>query len=103
MLSRDDGKERDPLVREVKFPLGQLFVTPGVHQGVPPSEVFRDLRRHSKGDWGDLCTDDRATNEQSLIDGLRLVSVYVTKAGTKFYVITEADRSSTTVLLPEEY
>lgn len=103
MISRGGDRERDDLVRAVKFELGQLLMTPGVEESVPPSEMMLAMRRHARGDWGDLCAEDRATNEQSLIDGLRLVSVYSTKAGTRFYIITEADRTATTALLPEEY
>lgn len=103
MISRDDGRERDPLVRAVKFPLGQLCMTPGVQESIPPSEVLQALRRHANGDWGDICDDDRRENELSLKNGFRLVSIYHTKAGSKFYIITEADRSTTTALLPDEY
>jgi len=87
----------------VEFPLGRLMMTPGVRDGIPPSEVLQALRRHARGDWGDICDEDRAQNAWALKNDARLVSVYHSKAGTKFYVITEADRSQTTVLLPEEY
>jgi len=103
MLPRDNGRARDPLVRDVKFPLGNIYVTPGVHQGIPPSEVFQALRRHARGDWGDLDADDRRANDISVADGTRLLSAYTTKDGKKFWIITEADRSSTTALLPDEY
>jgi hypothetical protein len=87
----------------VKFPLGDVYMTPGVHLGIPPSEVLQALRRHAHGDWGDLDADDRRANEISLADGTRLLSAYTSKDGKKFWIVTEADRSSTTVLLPEEY
>ncbi len=99
--SRDDG--RDPLVRPLAFALGKLLMTPGVQREVPPSEMTQALRRHARGDWGELDDEDRRANDEALKDGTRLLSSYRTKAGVKFWIITEADRSATTVLLPEEY
>jgi hypothetical protein len=64
------------------------------------------LARHVFGDWGDLCTEDKESNERALAQGGRLLSSYEAGLGrdaTKVWVITEADRSSTTFLLPEEY
>lgn len=61
------------------------------------------MRRHAKGDWGDLDVEDLQANDAALKSGGRLVSSYRTESGTKFWIITEADRSATTVLLPEEY
>ena len=105
VISRSDGREKDDdwLVRPVKFPLGKLLMTPGVHAQVPPSEMTQALRRHARGDWGDVDPDDIGVNDRSLLDGSRLLSVYKTKTGVKFWIITEADRASTTVLLPDEY
>ena len=86
-----------------KFPLGRLVCTPGAGDAVPPAEVAAALDRHLAGDWGDVCPQDRAENDLSLRDGFRLLSVYRTETGLTFWVITEADRSATTVLLPDEY
>lgn len=61
------------------------------------------LDRHANGDWGDVCPEDRAENELSLNHELRLLSVYADKRREVFWIITEADRSVTTVLLPEDY
>ena len=61
------------------------------------------LVRHIAGDWGDVDEHDRRENELSLIHGFRLLSAYTLYSGTKIWIITEADRSVTTVLLPEEY
>ena len=80
-----------------------MLMTPGIQANVPPSELQRAFRRHASGDWGDLDADDRRANEDALKNGARLLSSYKTTAGTKFWIITEADRSSTTALLPEEY
>jgi hypothetical protein len=86
-----------------KFPLGQTVITPVALATLPPREVFSALSRHVRGDWGDCCLDDRDENDLSLREGFRLFSVYHTSDGVKFCIITEADRSVTTVLLPEEY
>lgn len=86
----------------VRFGLGRLLVTPGALESVGHEKVLELLLRHAKGDWGDLEDDDRRENELSLRKGFRLLSAY--DVGTiRLWVITEADRSSTTVLLPSEY
>ena len=86
-----------------KFPLGQTMSTPGALEAIPPDEMLRAMQRHAAGDWGDCCADDWAENELSLREGFRLFSVYHTAAGRKFWIITEADRSATTILLPDDY
>ena len=85
--------------------LGQIVATPGAlaafeESGEQPGDL---LRRHACGDWGDLSEEDRKENEFSLVTGFRLLSSYTLSSGTSIWVITEADRSSTTLLLPEEY
>ena len=87
------------------FPLGRIVATPGALQaleaaGQQPS-VFLD--RHASGDWGELDEEDKRENEFSVRNGLRILSAYTTSAGEKIWIITEADRSATTILLPEEY
>lgn len=86
-----------------RFSLGQMLMTPGVLEEIHPEEVMRALRKHSAGDWGDCCEDDRRANDMALDDGSRIFSVYHDRFGRKFWIITEADRASTTVLLPSEY
>jgi hypothetical protein len=103
LIERGGERERDPLVRPVSFPLGQVLMTPGVQEKIPPSEMLLALRRHAHGDWGDLGEEDRRSNDLSVKDGSRLLSTYYSKEGVKFWIITEADRSATTVLLPDEY
>lgn len=90
---------------EPKFPLGQIVATPGALEalavaGVAPEDY---LGRHVCGDWGTLSEDDREENELSLREGLRILSAYILPDQTKIWIITEADRSATTILLPEEY
>ena len=86
-----------------RFALGRLLITPGAKETLEDSEVSQALRRHASGDWGDVSEGDRQENELSVSRNLRIFSVYHSSNGEKFWVITEADRSSTTVLLPEEY
>ncbi len=86
-----------------KFEPGPLYITVGAREELELEEVRQALSRHVQGDWGDVCEDDRQANDFALGKFLRLFSVYHTNAGRKFWVITEADRSATTVLLPEEY
>jgi hypothetical protein len=87
------------------FPLGQIVATPGalaaLERAKQPPTCF--LARHASGDWGELDPTDVAENKYSLIHGFRLLSSYQTNAGEKLWIITEADRSATTLLLPEEY
>ena len=86
-----------------KFDLGRLVATPNALAQVSHEEVLASLSRHVRGDWGDCCPDDKAANDAALLDGTRLFSVYHTANQTKFWIITEADRLVTTVLLPEDY
>ena len=90
-------------VTKPKFTLGQIVATPNVLNSIPNDELLNALARHHHGDWGDVCQEDRQANEQALIEGTRLFSIYRSMTGTKFWIITEADRSATTVLLPEDY
>ena len=86
-----------------KFCLGNIFATPGVLAAIPHDEVIRALARHQSGDWGDVDAEDKQENEYALGLRLRLLSAYHSRSGVKFWIITEADRSATTVLLPSEY
>lgn len=91
--------------KEGLFPLGQIVATPGALDALAESEQngYEFLSRHVTGDWGDLCPEDCEANNESLEHGWRLLSSYRTAHGAKLWVITEADRSVTTLLLPEEY
>jgi len=93
----DDSRNSNPLA------VGQILITRNALKQVGHKEALNALGRHAHGDWGELDEHDRRANEQALKDGSRLFSVYITLAGVKFYIITEADRSVTTVLLPEDY
>lgn len=87
----------------LKVPLGKVVATPGVREVVPAAELALALARHARGDWGDVKAEDWEENEVSVTEGYRVLSAYRTKAEQPFWVITEADRSVTTVLLPSEY
>ena len=86
-----------------RFPLGRVVMTSGVAERLTPDDITAALRRHVAGDWGDVDEDDRRENDHSVEQGYRLLSAYTSGAGEPFWVITEADRSVTTVLLPSEY
>lgn len=86
-----------------KFQMGGLVGTPNALERIPSAEILIALQRHLAGDWGDVDEQDREENEFSLTRDLRLFSVYHAKSGVKFWIISEADRSVTTVLLPCDY
>ncbi|WP_013627510.1 hypothetical protein [Rubinisphaera brasiliensis] len=97
MVATNDNKPR--------FPLGQVVATPAAlemlqRHGRTPLEF---ITRHHQGDWGDLCEEDRNTNETALNDSSRLFSAYKLSEDDRIWIITEADRSSTCVLTPECY
>ena len=90
-----------------KFSLGKIFSSAGVHEMMIRDPSFMQfvnssLARHAEGDWGDLCEEDKRENELSLREGFRLLSAYKNDEH-KIWIITEADRSITTALFPEEY
>lgn len=85
------------------FPTGTIVLTRAAWNELAWADVEAALKRHIHGDWGELDADDRALNDRSLARGNRLLSVYRDAKGTRFWIITEADRSSTTVLLSEDY
>lgn len=87
----------------VPFELGRTVATPHVLKVVPETEIFAALQRHQNCDWGDLCPQDKWNNDKAVRNGEQLLSVYRSETGIKFWIITEWDRSATTVLLPEDY
>ncbi|MFO0838341.1 MAG: hypothetical protein U1D55_07405 [Phycisphaerae bacterium] len=86
-----------------KFSMGRTYMTPAAMAELDPRDVTEGLRRHAAGDWGDCGPEDAAENDFAVSRDLRLFSVYRDRNDTKFWVITEADRSATTVLLPDDY
>lgn len=97
-------------IAKPKFSLGQILATPGALEALEQSNQssFEFIAKHSRGDWGIVNEEDKAANDQSLIDGSRLLSSYRTTKGVKLWIITEAaddrgNRAATTILLPDEY
>ena len=91
-----------PQLEYTRFPLGQIVITPNALARLKQDDILEGLRRHANGDWGEVCDEDRHENELSLREGFRLLSVY--RSGVeKYWIISEADRSITTILLPEDY
>ena len=92
----------------MKFDSGKIVVTCGVNNEMNRNATFAShvqlsLERHLAGDWGNLCDEDRVTNEQALLDGERLFSAYTKDGVPPIWIITECDRSVTTILFPDEY
>lgn len=86
-----------------KFPLGHIVATPNALANVTHDEIMAALSRHAQGDWGTLDPEDWNANERAMLHGGRLFSRYFSTHNVKFWIITEADRSATTILLPEDY
>ncbi len=87
------------------FALGQVVATPGALDAptAAGSNGCEYLARHAQGDWGKLSEEDKRENDLSVREGFRILSAYTLTTGVKLWLITEADRSSTSFLLPEEY
>lgn len=90
-----------------RFPLGRVVWTQGINEAIATDSAFAkfvldSLKRHCHGDWGDLSTEDKKENDYSLDKELRILSAYQL-GNRKIWIITEADRSATTILFPEEY
>jgi len=91
----------DPPV--ARFRLGRLVSTPNALNQLTQDDILAAIRRHQAGDWGCVDEEDRRANERALVESTRLLSVYQSAKGAKFWLITEADRSLTTILMPEDY
>ena len=99
------SESEDETICRLKFTFGRLLTTVGALEAFQRTgdNLTQYLRRHLSGDWGDLDEHDRLENERSLLNGFRLLSAYHLSDGSKIWLITEADRSCTTFLLPDEY
>ncbi len=86
-----------------RFPLGSVYMTPNAMGQLTDDDVLRALARHGQCDWGDVGAEDKASNDAAFAQGARLLSVYLSAGGVRFWIITEWDRSGTTVLMPEDY
>jgi hypothetical protein len=87
------------------FPLGRLLATPGALEAMERAQEnpVHLLARHATGDWGEVDAEDRATNDRALETGGRILSVYTLGTGEVIWIVTEAERSATTLLLPRDY
>ncbi|CAJ0816892.1 hypothetical protein LMG19087_02911 [Ralstonia wenshanensis] len=94
-----------PALTRPRLPLGQLLATPAAIAALSEASVSAHLllNRHARGDWGDLSSEDQAMNQLAVLTGQRVVSHYTLPNGQVVWVITDADRAATTVLLPEDY
>jgi len=90
-----------------RFELGRVVATPTIVKSLDQGDVFKFIERHAAGDWGDTCKEDRVSNESAIEHGDRIVSSYILKPGDdhgeRVLIITEADRSATTVMYMSEY
>ena len=86
-----------------EFPLGQTVITSNAQRTLHPEDVVQCMARHAANDWGEVNDEDKHLNDQALKDDDRILSAYTDRNGVKFWIITEADRSATTILLPEDY
>ncbi len=87
----------------LRVSLGEIVITPGAASVLSQDEIRKAILRHSRGDWGDLDLEDAQSNDLHLQQGGPIASIYRSSTGQKFYVVTESDRATTTVLLPSEY
>jgi hypothetical protein len=89
----------------IRFPLGRVVATPGALAALEKAEQLpaEFLDRHVNGDWGEMPEADKQENELSVEQGFRILSAYTTSAGDRVWILTEADRSATILMLPEEY
>ena len=103
--ARQSADSRTAPTAAIRFPLGRIVATPGALGAMKDAneDPVRYIARHACGDWGELGAEDREANQLALRDGERLLSAYQLATGERLWVITEADRSATTLLLPAEY
>ena len=101
MDNRNDNNERPRRT----FALGQIVMTPGAASAFATTgeHPFPFLARHQQGDWGAVSAEDATENDFSISHGFRVLSAYALRDGTRIWILTEADRSATTILLPEDY
>ena len=109
MNEENQNNQEEPKVEKViiggRFQLGQLVATRGVHAHLEEHNIniLPYIASHLSGDWGEVCKEDAQSNEDALIYGDRIMSVYTLRTKEKIWIITEADRRATTVLFPHEY
>ncbi len=90
-------------IERPKLTLGQVVITRGAADVLSQDEIHHAIYRHTVGDWGDVCREDWELNNEAVRDGFRVLSSFRSEKGKTFWIITEWDRSVTTILLPLEY
>lgn len=103
MEPKTERPKRNPFARKLSFALGATVMTPGAMEALDVDELVTFVARHARGDWGEVDDADWKENDFSVENGYRILSAFTSRNGGKIWVLTEADRSATTVLLPEEY
>lgn len=103
MVAPNDPTPQPP--KRIRFLLGNRSATPGALEAIDAAgeSVLKLFERHQSGDWGVVCDADALLNEEAIRDGDRILSAYMLSTGVKVWVLTESDRSVTTILLPDEY
>ena len=86
-----------------RFRLGRIVATPNALDHLTQDDMLVGITRHQAGDWGEVGAEDRQANDEALVQGARILSAYQAANGTKFWITTEGNRQSTTILLPEDY
>jgi len=99
----DAGQPAKSQRKSWNVPLGELYATRNADEQLPRHVMLLALARHLSGDWGDVCEEDWKLNDEAMEVGNRLLSSYRSPDGVKFWIITEWDRSVTTILLPDDY
>jgi len=89
--------------RSLTVQLGRVVITPNALGAIQSEDIAQAILNHSRGNWGEVCPEDAQENNRSLVEGCRILSAYSDRQGRKFWIITEGDRSVTTILLPEDY
>ena len=90
-------------MEDITFTFGKVVITPTAMNEIPQVEILTALKRHLSGDFGDLTDHDKEVNLEALEHGGQILSAYNSSDGLRFYIITDPDRSVTTILLCEEY
>jgi hypothetical protein len=105
LMSKNGSDPTEQAKKKPLFRLGRVVATPGAAEALEAADetAAQLLARHQYGNWGDVPPEDAAANEASVKQGLRIISAYTLSTGVTVWVITEANRSATTFLLPEEY
>ena len=99
----ESSDAKQPQRKTWSVPLGELYATRNAADQLPNHVMLLAIARHCSGDWGEVCEEDWQANDEAMEVGNRILSAYTSPDGVKFWIITEWDRSVTTILLPDDY